>query len=150
MRRYAILRPATIVAVALLTGAFAIAQGITPPPTELSVGDIMPGKTARSILERVPGSFIVKWNPAMIYATKPYPTYLLSTSPKGCTFLSTAAYGRHYRQATFAAPPYQVKIQCPCSGYPYTASVATFSGVEGVSNSAFVKSPPATILLCEK
>lgn len=144
MKPYAIVRPATVFGVALLTGAFAIAQGITPPPTKLSVGDIMPGKASRIPTERVPGSFVVKWNPAMIDATKPYPTYLLSAKPGGCTLLNTATYNRHYRQSTFAAPPYQVKIQCPC-GYLYTAYVATFSGVQGVSNSAFEKSPPAKI-----
>jgi hypothetical protein len=147
MKRYAISRPSIVVAVALLTGAFAIAQGITPPPTKLSVGDIMPGKSSRIPEERVPGSFVVKWNPAMIDATKPYPTYLLTTYRKGCTFVNTAQSGQ-FRQATFAAPPYQVKLQCPC-GYKYVARVATFSGVVGVNNSEWADAPPA-LIPCEK
>jgi hypothetical protein len=144
MKRFAILRLATVVGVALLTGTFAIAQGIAPPPTNpRPVGEPIRGKASRVPAERVPGSFVIQWDPAMINATTPYPTYLLSHQPKVCKFVNTATLGQ-FQQKSFTAPPYQVKVECVCN-YPVIVWIATFSGVVGVKNSGWIKAPEVKI-----
>lgn len=147
MKRSAILRPATVVRLALVTGVFAIAQGIAPPPTNLHVVEITPGRAGRTASQRARGSFVVQWDPARIDAKTPFPTYLFSIRPKFCNFVSTARAGQ-FQQASFTAPPYQVKIQCDCNR-SYIATIATVSVVAGVKNSMWTDAPMAAIP-CEK